>query len=122
MARICFLSRVRPDKLAEYRRRHTAVWPEMLEALRDAGWRHYSLYLTDDGLLIGHLECEDFAAAQQAMKATKVNARWQREMADYFLGEGHPDRGFSTVPEIFHLEDQLRSAGLPAHPPQGMNA
>ena len=30
---------VRPDRLAEYRERHRAVWPEMLAALREAGWR-----------------------------------------------------------------------------------
>ena len=37
MERVCFLLRVRPDRLEEYRERHRAVWPEMLEALRDDG-------------------------------------------------------------------------------------
>lgn len=49
MTRVCFVSRVRPDRLDEYRRRHAAVWPEMLEALRDSGWRDYHLYLTRTG-------------------------------------------------------------------------
>jgi L-rhamnose mutarotase len=49
--RVCFLGRVRPDRLAEYRRRHADVWPEMLDALRAAGWSNYSLFLTDDGLV-----------------------------------------------------------------------
>ena len=51
-----------------------------------AGWRNYSLFLADDGTLIGYLECEDFAAAQAAMAATEVNARWQQEMAEFFGG------------------------------------
>lgn len=122
--RVCFISRVRPDRLEEYRERHAAVWPEMLEALRDSGWRDYSLHLTDDGLLIGHLETDDYAAAQAAMERTEVNARWQAEMAEFFVGSGRPDQGMTVVPEIFHLEDQLRAHGLPTSPeatrPQGV--
>ncbi|MFC7404324.1 L-rhamnose mutarotase [Georgenia alba] len=116
MARVCFISRVRPDRLEEYRERHAAVWPEMLEALRDSGWRDYSLYLTQDGQLIGHLETDDYAAAQAAMERTAVNARWQAEMEEFFVADGSPDQGMRVVPEIFHLEDQLRAAGLPTTP------
>ena len=58
--RVCFLLRVRPDRLDEYRARHRAVWPEMLDALRATGWGNYSLFLADDGLLVGYLETEDF--------------------------------------------------------------
>jgi L-rhamnose mutarotase len=81
MRRVCFLLKVRQERLAEYRERHEAVWPEMLEALSAAGWHNYSLFLREDGLLVGYLETEDFAAAQAAMAATDVNARWQAEMA-----------------------------------------
>jgi L-rhamnose mutarotase len=40
MARYCFQLQVRPERLAEYAQRHRAVWPEMLAALRDTGWRN----------------------------------------------------------------------------------
>jgi L-rhamnose mutarotase len=55
MARYCFLLRVRPEHMEEYRRRHAAVWPEMLSALAETGWRNYSLFLHDDGLLVGQI-------------------------------------------------------------------
>lgn len=116
MTRVCFVSRVRPDRLDEYRARHAAVWPEMLEALRDTGWRDYSLYLSADGLLVGHLETDDYAAAQEAMTRTAVNPRWQAEMAEFFVADGNPDEGFQVLDEVFHLEDQLRAAGLPTTP------
>jgi L-rhamnose mutarotase len=105
MERVCFLLRVRPDRLDEYSARHREVWPEMLEALQTAGWRNYSLFLRDDGLLVGYLETEDFAAAQAAMEATDVNARWQAEMAPFFeLGDGErPDTGLERLTEIFHV-------------------
>ena len=104
--RVCFLLRVRPDRATEYRARHATVWPEMLDALRDAGWRNYSIFLRDDGTLVGYLECDDFTACQAAMQDTEVNARWQAEMAPFFeLEEGTaPDAAMTPLAEIFHLE------------------
>jgi L-rhamnose mutarotase len=104
--RVCFLLKVRADRLEEYRERHRAVWPDMLTALRAAGWRNYSLFLRDDGLLVGYLETEDFVAAQQAMAGTGVNARWQAEMAPFFEGlEGRrADEDPLTLAEVFHLD------------------
>jgi L-rhamnose mutarotase len=106
MERVCFRAQVRPERLAEYRVRHAAVWPDMLDALRAAGWRNYSLFLADDGLLIGYLETGDYAAAQAAMAATEVNARWQKDMAPFFAGPGgqRPDEEFRLLPEVFHLD------------------
>ena len=101
MERVCFLLRVKPDRLDEYRERHRAVWPEMLEALSASGWTNYSLFLRPDGLLVGYLETEDLAAATAAMEATGVNARWQADMAPFF--EAGPDQGFERLEEVFHL-------------------
>jgi L-rhamnose mutarotase len=105
MERVCFLLRVRPDRLDEYRARHRAVWPEMREALRESGWGNYSLFLDDDGLLVGYLETDDFDAAVRAMEATDVNARWQAEMAEFFeLPSGErPDTGLKRLDEVFHV-------------------
>jgi L-rhamnose mutarotase len=119
MARYCFLLQVRPEKLPEYRRRHAAVWPDMLRALRDAGWRNYSIFARADGLLVGYVEAGDLAAAQRAMAATEVNAAWQADMAQYFTGldERPPDEGFLLLEEVFNLDDQL--ARLEPATPEG---
>ena len=105
--RVCFTLQVDPTRLDEYRARHRAVWPDMQQALRESGWHDYSLFLREDGLLIGYLVADDFAAAQAAMEATEVNARWQAEMGDFFVGldDGHPDRAMRPLDEVFHLED-----------------
>jgi L-rhamnose mutarotase len=104
--RVCFLLRVRADRLDEYRRRHLEVWPEMRAALSRAGWRNYSLFLRDDGLLVGYLEARDFEAAVAAMQQEPVNSRWQAEMAPFFeLPEGGaPDTTLERLAEIFHLD------------------
>jgi len=101
MERVCFCLQVRPDRLEEYRLRHREVWPEMLDALREAGWRNYSLFLRDDGLLVGYVETEDFEAAQRAMAATEVNDRWQAEMSEFF-GE-RADESLQRLELVFHL-------------------
>src|SRR5580658_8252183 len=108
MERVCFLGQVRAERLEEYRERHQRVWPEMLAALCEAGWGNYSLFLTDEGLLVGYLETDDYQAALARMAGTDVNERWQAEMAPYFAesngqGEHPPDQGFLRVAEIFHL-------------------
>ncbi|CCH78863.1 conserved hypothetical protein [Nostocoides japonicum T1-X7] len=109
MNRVCFQLQVRPERIEEYTARHRAVWPDMLRALHATGWGNYSLFLRPDGLLIGYLETESLELAQAGMAATEVNARWQREMAEFFddLGEAAPDTGFVQLEEVFHLEDQL---------------
>ncbi|MFI6599617.1 L-rhamnose mutarotase [Nonomuraea sp. NPDC050536] len=103
MERVCFLLQVKRERLEEYKERHRAVWPEMLDALRQAGWQNYSLFLKPDGLLVGYLETDDFAKAQQAMAATEVNGRWQAEMAEFFE-VGRPDEGLIRLGEVFHLD------------------
>jgi L-rhamnose mutarotase len=106
MERVCFLGRIQPDRVEEYRLRHREVWPEMRTALSDAGWKNYSLFLADDGLLVGYLETDDYAAALQRMAETDVNARWQADMQPFFaeLGGLRPDEGFRRLPEVFHLD------------------
>ena len=106
MARYCFMLQVRPELLPEYKARHADVWPQMRSALQDADWRNYSLFVRDDGLLVGYVESDDLDAAQRAMAATDVNRRWQAEMARFFVGlDGRsPDEGLLLIEEIFHLE------------------
>jgi L-rhamnose mutarotase len=106
MIRVCFRLQVDPARLDEYRDRHADVWPEMRAALSETGWHNYSLFLADDGQLIGYLECDDFEAVQAAMAATDVNARWQAEMGEFFqdLEGRRPDEGLLVLDEVFHLE------------------
>jgi L-rhamnose mutarotase len=105
MKRVCFLLKVRQDRLNEYKQRHTSVWPEMLNALRETGWHNYSLFLREDGLLVGYFETPDLRAALEGMATRDINERWQHDMAPFFenLGGRRPDEGFQRLEEVFHL-------------------
>lgn len=111
--RVCFQLQVRPDRMAEYVERHRAVWPEMLRAVKAAGRRNYSLFLRDDGLLIGYYETDDDAASAKALADDSRTAAWEAEAAGFFvaLPGTRPDQGAPRLAEVFHLEDQL--AALP---------
>ena len=103
--RVCFQLQVKPDRLQEYKERHAHVWPDMLAALHETGWHNYSLFVRDDGLLIGYVETPSLEAARAGMAATEVNTRWQAEMAEFFeeLDGQAPDEGFLVLEEVFHL-------------------
>ncbi len=105
MQRVAFILKVRPERLEEYKRRHSEVWPEMLQALRETGWHNYSLFLRPDGLLFGYLETPDFERARAGMAQREVNDRWQRDMAPFFESlEGHADEAMAPLEEVFHLD------------------
>ena len=56
MTRVGFLLKVKEERIEEYKKHHEAVWPEMLEALRQTGWHNYSLFMKEDGTLFGYFE------------------------------------------------------------------
>ena len=111
MARVCFISRIDPAHAETYRRRHAEVWPEMLDALHETGWRGYTLHLGPDGTLVGVVDVDDFDAARAAMAAREVNARWQAEMATLFASDGPPDEGFVQLECVFDLDAQRAALG-----------
>lgn len=104
--RVCFLLKIRSGKIEEYKERHTEVWPEMLAALHQTGWRNYSLFLRPDGLVVGYCEVDNFDECRAAMKLHPVNHHWQTEMAPFFdspTGDFADDAMF-PLEEIFHLD------------------
>jgi L-rhamnose mutarotase len=73
MQRVCFQLHVWPDRLEEYSLRHAPVGPDMLRVLAEHGWHNYSLFVRDDGLLIGYFETPSLDAAVAGMATTDVN-------------------------------------------------
>ena len=105
--RACFMMKVHPSKLELYLAAHEHVWDEMLDALRLAGWRDYSLFIDrSTGLVVGTVATADFAAAQAKMSEEDVNSEWQAAMADWFVPvDGRVGPGeIVELEEYFHLE------------------
>ena len=97
-----FVLRVKPDKIDEYVEAHRHVWPEMLQALRDAGIRNYTIFRADNEMF-GYLEADDLLHTADFLAAQEVSARWQDTMAE-FLDERVPNSGPRPLEEVFRLE------------------
>ena len=109
MKRIGFLIKVKEGMIEEYKQRHEAVWPEMLEAIRRSGWHNYSLFIREDGLLFGYFETPDsLESALQNLGREEVNTCWQEIMKGFFeaasRGGGRADENMIVLQEVFHLD------------------
>jgi L-rhamnose mutarotase len=100
--RSAFVLRVRPEKLDAYVEAHRNVWPEMLDALRAAGIRNYTIFRSGHEMF-GYFESDDLERAGAYMAAQGVNARWQDAMAE-LLDERVPDAGPEALEEVFRLD------------------
>ena len=100
--RSAFVLHVRPDRIDEYVAAHARVWPEMLDALRGAGIRNYTIF-RDGNRVFGYFEADDLEAAGRHMAEQEVSRRWQDAMAE-LLEERVPDSGPLALPEVFRLD------------------
>lgn len=111
--RVCFRLRVKPELLEEYRKRHAAVWPEMLREIQASGRRNYSLFLAADGELVGYFETDDVEAGNRYLAESEVAARWEADMSRFFVAlDGRADQASEQLPEVFNLEELL--AAIPS--------
>jgi len=96
--------KLKDDQVAEYKRRHDEIWPEMLAALRQAGMHNYSIFLHGDQLF-AYLEVEDFERMTQTLATDATNARWQETMQSLIEVTVDPQSNFSVVLlEMFHMD------------------
>ncbi len=100
--RSAFVLRVRPDRIDDYVAAHGSVWPEMLDALRGAGIRNYTIF-RHGNQVFGYFEADDLEAAGRYMAEQDVSHRWQDAMAE-LLEERVPDAGPPALPEVFRLD------------------
>jgi len=100
--RSAFVLRVRPERVDAYLEAHRHVWPELLDALRAAGIRNYSIFRADDRMF-GYFESDDLERAAAYLAEQPVSARWQDAMAE-LLEERVPDAGPPPLEEIFRLD------------------
>jgi L-rhamnose mutarotase len=93
--RSAFVLRVRPERIEEYVHAHRHVWPEMLDALRSAGIRNYTIF-RHGNQMFGYFESDDLAEQE-------VSGRWQDAMAG-LLEQRVADSGPPPLEEVFRLD------------------
>ncbi|WP_108398881.1 L-rhamnose mutarotase [Devosia submarina] len=96
-----FILTIRPGRIAEYRRRHNEIWPEMLAALRASGIVHYDIFLHEPSRQVfGHILRRH--VPDPAAPTDPVILRWREFMADVLDMDGdRPKR--EPIEQVFHL-------------------
>ena len=107
MKRYGMMIRAKPGRLAEYRRLHAAVWPEVLAMIRACHIRHYSIYAKDDCLFSTfEYHGDDFAADMARMAADPATQRWWdvcKPLLEPLATRG-PDEFWASMEEVFHVD------------------
>jgi len=84
----------------------------MLAEIAASGRRNYSLFLREDGLLVGYYETESDSSAAAYLEWSEVASRWEADMSDFFTGiDGRADSA-DHLPEVFNLEQAFGAAGI----------
>ena len=100
MKKYLMVIKIKPECREDYIRIHKNPWPEMLEAIKEAGFYNEIIWYFEDQSII-YLECEDHDSADARLRATDICKKWDMEMLDRFASE-------PIMPEkIFDLNQQL---------------
>ena len=105
MERYAWTARILDGKKEEYVRRHDEIWPELVELLKSAGIRNYTIWNVGN-TLFGYYECEkgiEFAEKTQA--GSPIVDRWNEYMKDILELEMDPVTGAQPKLEpVFRLD------------------
>lgn len=79
MQRMGRVIKLKPEVIAEYKRIHAAVWPEVLKAIRDSNIRNYTIFLKEpENILFAYWEYHgrDFDADMKKMALVPRMQEW----------------------------------------------
>ena len=104
MQKIAFLMQLNPGMEAEYKARHDALWPELRDALQQAGVRDYSIHLErETGRLFATLWRTDDHRMDD-LPGLPIMRKWWDHMADIMQTDSTGTPVQTDLVEMFHLE------------------
>ncbi|HBX69709.1 MAG TPA: L-rhamnose mutarotase [Chloroflexi bacterium] len=107
MERYGTVIKVKPEKLAEYKKLHAAVWPAVLDMIQKCHIRNYSIYLRD-GYLFSYFEYlgDDFAADMAKMAADPTTQAWWQltDPCQEPLESRQEGEWWARMEEVFHVD------------------
>lgn len=104
MQRHAFKMKLRPGNVAEYKKRHDEIWPELSREICAAGISDYSIFLDEETLTLFAVQKLDDKNSANDLPNSPIVRKWWDLMAP--LMETHPDNSPVAKPlrEVFHLD------------------
>lgn len=107
MKRIGQVIKLNPDDAGEYARHHQAVWPGVLNMIKQCNISNYSIYLKGN-LLFSYFEYtgQDFEADMEKMARDEETLKWWDVVKPLMdpLENRDPGEFWANMEEIFHLD------------------
>lgn len=104
MEKFAFKMKLLPGQEVEYKKRHDAIWPELLRLLREAGISDYSIHLDPEThFLFGVLLRTDNHNMDQ-LPLNPIMQRWWAHMADIMETKDSDEPIVSELETVFHME------------------
>ncbi len=103
MTRVGFTMKLHNGQLAEYKKRHDEIWPELVSLLKESGISNYSIFLNEEtNILFGVLDSSD-DAARENLPSSPIMKRWWAYMKD--IMDSNPDNSPISIPlqEVFYM-------------------
>lgn len=103
MKQIAFEMKLIEGNEAEYKRRHDAIWPELVNLLKETGISEYAIFLNEQtGSLFGVLKIEE-ELAMENLPHHPIMQKWWTYMKDIMYS--HPNHSPISIPltNVFYL-------------------
>ena len=104
MEQLAFKMQLDAGQAEEYRRRHDAIWPELVRALHDAGVRDYSIFLDPETHVLFAVLRRTPDHALDDLPRQEVMQRWWRHMADLMETNADGSPRQEPLEPMFHLD------------------
>lgn len=103
MLRFAFKMKLKPGYAAEYQKRHQAIWPELVQLLKEAGVSDYSIFLDEETNTLFAVQ-KQAGQSSQDLGTNPIVQKWWAYMAD--IMDTNPDNSPVAIPlqEVFHVE------------------
>jgi len=100
---------LKPEAIAEYKRLHAAVWPEVLKQIAGSNIRNYSIYLKEpENVMFAYYEYHgtDHDADMKAMAADPKTQEWWAVCSPLQapLDTRKPGEWWAGMEEVFHTD------------------
>jgi L-rhamnose mutarotase len=104
MEKIAFRMFLHPGCVAEYKKRHDEIWPELVALLKAAGVSDYSIYLDEEHHVLFAVLRRESSHSMHSLPQHPVMQRWWAYMGD--LMRANPDGSpvAESLPCMFHLD------------------
>lgn len=89
MKTLAFRMNLNPGQAEEYQRRHDQIWPELTQALLDAGVVDYRIFLDQPSNALFAVMTHQDNHGLDALPGTELMTRWWKFMQD--IMPSHPD-------------------------------